>query len=134
MNDSFLVRMLNGMADLYKKFQPLMWGQLVLVTKLSNLHPLHQFHHKVRPAGARRARIQHLGDVRMIHERECLALGVEPGNHIPGVHPELDDLQCHQTLYRFLLGCQVHGPAAALPELLQQFIAAHVLTQLLTRR
>ena len=31
--------------------------------------------------------------LRMIHHRQRLPLGLEAGDHLPGVHPQLDDLQ-----------------------------------------
>ena len=42
----------------------------------------------VGPAG-----IVYLGDVRMIHHRQGLSLGLEPGHDFPGVHTRLDDLE-----------------------------------------
>ena len=41
----------------------------------------HQFHHEIGPARLGRARIQHLGDVRMIHHRQRLPLRLEPRDH-----------------------------------------------------
>jgi hypothetical protein len=31
----------------------------------------------------------------MVHHRQGLPFGLEPGNHLPGVHPQFDDLQGH---------------------------------------
>ena len=34
----------------------------------------------------------------MIHQRQCLPLGLEPGQHALGCHPRLDEFQRHQPL------------------------------------
>jgi hypothetical protein len=39
----------------------------------------------------------------MIRHRQGLPLRFEPGEHLPGVHPRLDDLQRHPALDRFAL-------------------------------
>ena len=67
--------------------------QVVLVAVLRDRHAAHQFHHEVGPAGVGRAGIENLGDVRMVHQRQRLPLGLEPGDHLLGVHAELDDLE-----------------------------------------
>ena len=67
--------------------------ELVLVAILGDLDAAHQFHHEVRPARFGRAGIEHLGDVGMVHHRQRLALRLEPGDDLPGVHAQLDDLE-----------------------------------------
>jgi len=39
--------------------------------------------------------VQHLGDVRMIHQRQRLSFGLEAGDDGLGVHPQLDDFERH---------------------------------------
>ena len=39
----------------------------------------------------------------MVHHRQSLPLGLEPGDDLPGVHAGLDDLQRHPAADRFLL-------------------------------
>ena len=68
-------------------------GQIVLVAVLGDLDAAHQFHHEVRPARVGRAGVEHLGDVRMIHHRQRLPLGLEARDHLLGVHAELDNFQ-----------------------------------------
>ena len=62
----------------------------------------------------------------MIHQRQCLPLGFEPGDDLLGVHAELDDLERHASAYRFLLLGHIDHTATALAELLEQFVAANL--------
>ena len=56
---------------------------------------LDELHDEVRAALWRRARIEHLGDVRMVHHGQRLPLGLEAGDDLRGVHSRLDDLERH---------------------------------------
>ena len=60
----------------------------------------------------------------MVHQRQRLALGLEPGNDLFGVHAQLDDLEGHPPLHRLLLLGHIDHPAAALADLLQQLVPA----------
>src|SRR5271166_1015777 len=93
MDDSLLVRMLNGPADLNEQLEPLGGGQLVLVTVVGDADALHQFHYKERPAGVRGARIEDFGNIGMVHERQRLTLGLETRHYLLGVHAQLNDLE-----------------------------------------
>ena len=92
MDDALLVRVLDSLADEDEKPQPLLGGKLVLVTVLRDLDPPDQFHDEVRPAGVGCAGIKNLGDVRMVHHRKRLALGLEPGHDLPAAY-EVDGLK-----------------------------------------
>jgi len=59
----------------------------------------------------------------MIHHRQRLALRLEAGHHLLGVHPQLDDLQRDPAAHRFLLFRHPHHAKAALADLLQQLVA-----------
>ena len=50
-------------------------GKLALVAELGDRDAPHQFHHEVRAARFGRAGVEHLGDVRMVHESEGSILG-----------------------------------------------------------
>ena len=91
----------------------------------------HQFHDEVGPARLRRARIEHLGDVRMVHQRQRLPLGFEAGDDLPGVHAQLDDLERDAAPHRLLLLGHVDHAAAAFADLLQQLVAADLVARLL---
>src|ERR1044071_591872 len=49
----------------------------------------------------------------MAHHRECLPLGVEAGDHLAGVHPELYHLKCYSATNRLFLFGHVNRAAAA---------------------
>ena len=67
MNDAFLVGVLNSLGNLDEQIEPLRGGKISLVAVVSNLDPAHQLHDEVRAARVRRAGLQNLGDIRMIH-------------------------------------------------------------------
>ena len=51
----------------------------------------------------------------MVHERQCLAFGLETRHDLPGIHTQLDELQGDPAANRFALLCQVyyaHPPLA----------------------
>ena len=52
----------------------------------------------------------------MVHQRQGLPLGLEPGDHIPRVHSELDELEGDATANRLRLICQVDHPHPTLAE------------------
>jgi hypothetical protein len=66
----------------------------------------------------------------MVHERQRLALGLEPGDDLPRVHAELDNLERHPAADRFLLLGHVNDAAAAFANLLKQFVASDSVARL----
>jgi hypothetical protein len=122
--DSLVVRVLNGLADGDKQIQPLAGREIVAVTKIGDRDPLNQLHDEVRTTGFGRSPIQHMDDVLVIHHRQGLAFRLETGDHLPRVHPRLDDLQSHPAADRLtLLGHEDHAHAA-FANFLQQLVAA----------
>ena len=65
--------------------------------------PLTQLHHEVGPAAVGRAGVKHARDVRMIHHRQGLPLGLEPRDDLMRVHAGLDDLERHRAPDRLVL-------------------------------
>src|SRR5262249_27460755 len=85
---------------------------------------LDELHHEIGPARFSRATVENTGDVGMIHHRQRLPLGLKSGNDLPGIHPELDDLQRdHAAHGLFLLGHEDHAEAA-FADLLEELVAA----------
>ena len=72
-----------------------------------------------------RARIEHLGDVGMVHQRQRLTLGLEPGDDRLGVHAQLDDFERHAAAHRLGLLGHIDHPAAAFADFLQHFVTAN---------
>ena len=62
----------------------------------------------------------------MVHHRQRLALVVEAGEHLAGVHPELHDLEGDAPANGFTLLGEVHGAHAAFAERADDLIAAEV--------
>ena len=60
----------------------------------------------------------------MVHHRQGLPLGFEAGDHLPGVHARLDDLQRDRALDRLGLLGHEHDAHAAFADLLQQLVGA----------
>ena len=116
------MRVLHRLADLDEQLEALADRQLVLVAVLGDRLALHQLHHEVRPPAPRRAGVEHARDVRMIHQRQRLALGLEAGDDLPRVHAELDDLERDAPPHRPRLLGHEHGAEAAFADLLEQAV------------
>ena len=86
--------------------------------------PLDQLHDEVGPAGFCGAGVVHLGNVRVVHHGQGLTLGLEAGDHLLGVHAQLDDLQGDRPLDRVLLLGQIDGAEPTLAEQLEELVAA----------
>ena len=108
-------------------------GRFALVAVVGDRDAAHQFHDKEGAARLRRARIEHLRDVRMIHQRQRLPLLLEARDHVPRVHPQLDDLQRHPPLDGCLLLGHPHAAEATLADLFAQLVRPDVLARLLRK-
>ncbi len=104
MDHGLLVRVLDALARPHEQLEAFPGRQPVPVAVLRDRHALDVLHHEVGTALLGRAGVEHLGDVRMVHQRQRLALGFEPGDDLLGVHPPLDDLERHLSTRRLLLG------------------------------
>ncbi len=89
---------------------------------LGDRDPAHQVHDEEGSSGVGGAGIEHLGDVGMVHEGQGLALGLEAGDDLAGVHAGLDDLECDLAADRFLLLGHVDGAHAPFADLLEQLV------------
>src|SRR6185503_5712620 len=97
--------------------------QVLSVAILRHFDTPDQFHDEVRPAALRCARVEDMGDVRVIHECQDLSLRFKSGNDTLGVHSRFDHLHCHASAYRFLLLGHENHSTTALADLLEQFVA-----------
>ena len=92
MDDAFLVRMLNAVADLDEQLEALADRQAVPIAVAGDRFTAHVLHHEVRATLRRRPGVEHLGDRRVVHQGQRLALGLETRHDLRGVHAGLDDL------------------------------------------
>ena len=120
MNDSFLMSMLNGFANRDKQLQSLVDTQLVVVAVLSDRNSIDKFHHEVRTTVVRSAGIKHACDIGMVHHRQGLLLGVEPGDHIFRVQLRFDQLEGNATLDRLVLFREPDNSHSAATEFFNQ--------------
>ena len=120
----FLVRVLDRLADRDEQLQPLARRELVVVAVLGDRHAVDQLHDEVGPAAVGRAGVEHLGDVRVVHHRQGLPLGLEAGDDLRAVHARLDDLEGDLAADRLLLLGHVDDAHAAFADLLQQLVGA----------
>ena len=149
-NDALLMGVLHGAADLGQQLQTLARAEIALVAELGDWHAADEFHDEVRPTrgkgdrsnlpgrpggccaqigpvpfsapGFGAARIEHFGDIGMIHQRQHLPLGLEAGDDLTAVHARLDDLQGDFALDRRCLLGHEDGSHAAHAQLLQQLV------------
>jgi hypothetical protein len=99
-------------------------GEAVVVAEFRDRHAVDEFHHEKRAPGIGGAGVEHARDVRMVHHRERLALGLETGDDLPRVHAELDDLQRDAAPHRCGLLGEVNDAAAALADFAHERVAA----------
>ena len=123
-HDLLVVRVLDGVAHLQEEAESLLDGQPVLVGELGQRPAVDMVHHEVRAARRRGARVEHLGHMRMVHEREQLDLLTEPLQHGLGIEPLLDDLDRHLLLEVAGALGEPHGAEAARAELGEQLVVA----------
>jgi hypothetical protein len=117
-DDSFLVGVLDGVADLEEQPQPPRDWQAPLVAVAGDGHPADQFHHEIGTAAVGGARLPHLCDFGVVHHRQRLPLGLEAGNDLAAVHARLDDLDRHLPPHGLRLLGHEHDAHAPLADLL----------------
>jgi hypothetical protein len=130
MNDPFLVGVLDCSTDLDEQFKTLPRQQLILIAVIRDFNAEHQLHDKKRTPAGGHSGIKDFGDIGMIHERERLALGFEPGYHLRRVHAQFDHLKRHPSLEGVLLFRHEHDSATAFPDLFEYFVTFRRVTEL----
>ena len=84
----------------------------------------HILHREVRSPLRGCARVEDRRDTRMIHQRQCLTLGLKSRNDLRGVHPSLDELYGDLSPNRLHLLGQPHFSHAALAQALQEAVGS----------
>jgi hypothetical protein len=119
------MRVLHGMTNLDEQLQPLVHGQIVRVTIVSNGDTADQFHYEVRTPRVGGPGIEHAGDVRVVHQGQSLPFGLEAGNDLPGIHSRLDNLERDPAVDRRLLFRHVHHTHSTFANLFEQLVRAN---------
>ena len=78
-DDPFGVRVLDRVAHLGEELQPLLRPEAPLVAVLGDGNAGHVLHDEVGPPVVAGPRVEDLGDGRVVHEGQGLALGLEAG-------------------------------------------------------
>ncbi len=124
MDDSLLVRVLDGLTDLHKKLEPSFDVDSGPIAILGDGHPLDVLHHEERTSLVGHASVKHFGDVGMIHDSQCLTLELEARKNVPAVHSQLDELERHAPSNRLNLFGNPNGSHSSFADFFQQTVAA----------
>ena len=133
-NDALLMGVLDRMADLDEQRESLSSIELILIAVVGDSNTAHQFHHEVGAARLGCAGVQDPGNVGMVHHRQRLALGLNPGDHTAGVHAELDHLEGHPATNGLCLFGDIDHAATAFAEFLADLIVRDHIARFLGRR
>ena len=123
MHNPLLVSMLNRLADGDQQLQAFAQRESRLVAKLVQRQTMNQFHHKEWLVAVRHSGIQNSGDIGVIHQRQRLALLLEPSQHGFGIHPGLNELQSNPPFHRFGLLSNPHLSHSAFANFFPQNVA-----------
>ncbi len=77
MDDPLLVRVLHGLANLYQQLDPIAKRQRLLLTELRNRRSIDEFHDQEWLSACIDSTVKYLGDVMVLHHRQCLPFGFE---------------------------------------------------------
>jgi hypothetical protein len=122
-DDRLLMGVLNRIARLDEQFQPLAGGVVVATAEDGDRLARHVLHYEERSAAVGRPGVVDGGDVGMTQHSECLSLALEAGDHLLGVHPQLDELECNLPSHRMLLLGEEHDAESAFANLLKQLVS-----------
>src|SRR5262249_28362853 len=104
-DDCFLVGVLDALADLDEKREPVFGWKLMFVAVLGDREARDVLHDEVRPPFRGGTTIEDPGDRWMPHERKGLSLCFKPSDDLLRVHPRLDEFESHLSVDRLeLLG------------------------------
>ena len=117
MNDALLMRVLNRLADGDEQFDPRLEGKFLPLAVVRDADALDQFHDEVRPARHRRARVENFGDVRMVHHRQRLPLGLKTRDLATLILSNTNDIAISHVLS---YECAALKPLARIYEITEQ--------------
>src|SRR5206468_684934 len=105
-----LMRVEHASAHLAEELEPLPEAESVLPAMAIERQSIDVLHGDVRHPFARRPGIEDLGDVLVVHEREGLALLLEPRDEDCGVELGPDQLEGDLAMKRRILLCEIDLP------------------------
>ena len=123
-DNAFLVRVLDSLADTHKEIQPLLDIQTLAVAMVGDGDAGHMLHNEVRPTIIAHARVEDLGHARVVHHRQGLTLGLESGDNLLRIHAQLDELQCDTAADRLGLLSEIDDAHPPLSDLLEDSVRA----------
>ena len=126
MNHAFVVRVLNGVAHKEKKLQSFADRHLFAIAVLRDGHALDVLHDEVRSALAGGPSIEDPCDIRVVHDRQGLALVGKARKHLARVHPQFDDFEGYGAANGFALLGEVYGAHTPFAERSNDLISAEV--------
>ncbi len=105
-----------------EQIKPFPGGEIGLVAVVGDLDAAHQFHDEEGPARVGRAGVEHPGDIGVVHHRERLPLRLKPGDHLLGVHAQLDDLERHAPAHGYCLLGHINHATSPFAHTFQQLV------------
>jgi hypothetical protein len=118
------VGVVHRITHLHEQIQPLTQRHIARIAELGDGLALDVLHGEVRSAARGQPAIEDLGDARMVHHRECLALLLEACHHGLGVHARLHDLERDALHERLPPLREPDGAEAAFAEARDQLVGA----------
>lgn len=123
-DDAFLVGVLDGVADLEEESETFGHGETVAVAVFGDAQAGDQLHDEEGPAGGGGAGVEDAGDVRVVHEGQRLALGLESSDDGPAVHAGFEDFESDAAADGGELLGQEDDADAALADFFEQLVGA----------
>ena len=120
MDDSLLMRVLHPFTHPDEQLQTVADRQAFLVAVVGDRNTRHVFHDEIRLSVGGRGGVKHLGNRRMIHDRQRLPLHLKSLQHLVVVQAGFDKLQRDFPLYGGCLFRQPHLPHTTSPNFLHE--------------
>ena len=116
-DDSLLVGVFDGTTNSDEKLKSFLNGKLPTGAVIGHGISCDIFHHEIRSPFIGRSRIDHAGDMRMVHSGEGLSFCFEARDHAFGIQSQFEDLQGDLSFDRKALLGEINGPAPAFANL-----------------
>ena len=121
-DDPLMMGVLDGLTDIDEEADALVRGEAVGVAVVRDRDALHQLHDEEGATALGRPPVVEAGDVGVVHHRQGLALRLQAGQHLFGVHPQLDDLERYAPVHGLGLLGEPHLPHPPFAQELQQLV------------